>query len=122
MVVRIRFRRGRRFQRKPGKNRHVALAFASLLTPAALMAYVLGFWRLAADMGVAGQFGITGLFSHWQIWIVTAVLLHALSHMLNRYGRGGSLQVPRVLMFQGVPAGDPVEHVAGIAKQKATFR
>ena len=99
MILRVRLRRGRPIQRKQGKNRHVALAFGGLLIPAALMAYVLGFWRLASDMGLAGEFGITGLFSHWQIWMTLAALLHILAATLNKYGRGGDLHMPRVLNF-----------------------
>lgn len=99
MILRVRLQQGRPIQRKHGKNRHVALAFGALLIPAALMAYVLGFWRLASDMGLAGAFGITGLFSHWQIWIALAALLHLSASMLNKYGRGGDLQMPRVLTF-----------------------
>ena len=71
----------------------------ALLIPLALMAYVLGFWRLASDMGMAGEFGITGLFSHWQIWIPVAVMLQMTAAALNRYGRGGDLQLPRLLTF-----------------------
>jgi hypothetical protein len=79
----------------------------ALLIPLALMAYVLGFWRLASDMGMAGEFGITGLFSHWQVWIPVAVLLQMTAAVLNRYGRGGDLQLPRLLTFpsrSGKPA------------------
>jgi hypothetical protein len=64
------------------------------------MAYALGFWRLLADLGVAGQFAITGLFSHWQIWIVVGVLLSLAAVSFNRYGRGGELQVPRFLSLR----------------------
>jgi hypothetical protein len=99
MIVRIRLKSGRPIQRKRGKNRHVASGLAALLTPLALMAYVLGLWRLASDMGFAGEFGITGLFSHWQIWIPIAVLLQMTAAALNRYGRGGDLQLPRLLTF-----------------------
>jgi hypothetical protein len=110
MICRIRLKRGRRIQRKQGKNRHLALAFGALLVPAALMAYVLGLWRLAADMGMAGAFGITGLFSHWQIWMVAGVLLQAASAAFNRYGRSGGFQLPRLLSFRILPvkmASDP---------------
>src|SRR5580692_12006921 len=100
MLVRIRIQRGRFIHRKHGKNRHVALAIGSLLIPAALMAYALGFWRLASDMGMAGEFGIKGSFSHWQIWIGMAALLQATASVLNHYGRGGELHLPRVLTFQ----------------------
>src|SRR6185295_3568272 len=99
MIVRIRLKRGRLIRRKPGKNRELASAFAALLIPAALMAYVLGFWRLASDMGMAGEFGIEGLFSHWQIWIVLAAVLTITSSVLNRYSRSGVMRVPRILQF-----------------------
>jgi hypothetical protein len=88
MVVRIRFGKGPKVQRKRGKNRRAALAFASLLTPAAVMTAVLGIWRLAADLQWASNFAIrNGLFSHWQVWMVSAGLLQTGSHLLNRYGR-----------------------------------
>jgi len=103
MKVRIQFRTGRPVQRKTGKNRHLALAGGALLIPAALMAYVLGFWRLASDMGVAGEFGIRGVFSHWQLWMAVAAALHVAASVLNKYGRGGDLQVPRVLTPRILP-------------------
>jgi hypothetical protein len=90
MVVRIRFGRGPKIVRKRRKNRRVALAFASLLTPAALMMAALGLWRLAADLQWASNFAIrTGLFSHWQVWAGSAALLQAGAYYLNRYGRAG---------------------------------
>jgi hypothetical protein len=97
MIVRIRLGTGRPIQRRLGKNRDLALACGALLVPVALMAYVLGFWRLAADMGFAAEPGITGLFGHWQVGIGTAVFLHASSTTLNRYGRRGHFQIPQVL-------------------------
>jgi hypothetical protein len=100
MVVRIRLQTGRPLERKQGKNRHLALAFGALLVPAALMAYVLAIWSLASDMEMTGAFGITGFFSHWQIWIALAASLHAGSRYLNRYGRGHVVRIPRILMFR----------------------
>ncbi len=97
MIVRIRFPQGRPLQHRRGTNRQLSGAFGALLVPASLMAYSLGFWRLASDMGLAGQFGITGAFSHWQLWIGLGVILHAASISLSRYGRGGDLEMPRVL-------------------------
>jgi len=89
MVVRIRLGRGPKVERKRGKNRRVALALAALLTPAAVMAAALGVWRLAADLQWASNFAITdGLFSHWQVWLVSSGALQSGSHYLNRYGRG----------------------------------
>ena len=97
MIVKIRFPQGRRLQHRGGTNRAVSAAFGALLVPASLMAYSLGFWRLASDMGLAGQFDITGTFSHWQVWIGLGVILHTASIVLNRHGRGGDLELPRVL-------------------------
>ncbi|HEY1756491.1 MAG TPA: hypothetical protein VGG72_13910 [Bryobacteraceae bacterium] len=97
MIVRIRLGTGPPVQRKLGKNRHLALACGALLVPVSLMAYVLGFWRLASDMGFTAEPGITGVFGHWQVWIGAAVLLHAASSSLNHYGRRGQFQMPQVL-------------------------
>src|SRR5579871_5428478 len=100
MIVRIRLQRGRPIERTGRKNRGLALASGALLLPAALMAYVLGAWRLMSDMGMAGEFVIPGLFSHWQIWIAVAVLLHLCASTLTRYGRGEEVHFPRVLTFR----------------------
>jgi hypothetical protein len=88
MVVRIRLSSGTKLQRKRRKNQHVALAMASLLTPGAVMACVLAFWRLAADVNVTAQFPIAnGLFSHWQVWLALASSLQFCATLLNRYGK-----------------------------------
>lgn len=87
MLVRIRFGSGPTVARKRGKNRRVALACASFLTPAAVMTAALGIWRVAADLQWASNFAIhTGIFSHWQVWFGSAALLQTGSHFLNRYG------------------------------------
>ena len=117
MILRIKFARGRPIQRKHGKNRHVALAFGSLLTPLALMAYVLGLWRLASDMGMAGAFVITGVFSHWQIWMAIGALLQLFAWVLNRYGYFADFQMPRVLMFHQRPPG-----TAALPRRKISSR
>jgi hypothetical protein len=100
MIVRIHLGQGHPLRRASGKNRRLALASGALLIPAALMAYVLGFWRLASDLGVTNEFAIRGLFSHWQIWIVIAVVLHVAAGVLNRYGRGGEFHLPSALTFR----------------------
>ena len=88
MVVRIRLSSGTKVRRKQRKNQHVALATASLLTPAAVMACVLALWRLAADLNATGQFPIpNGLFSHWQVWLTLAASLQFCATILNRYGK-----------------------------------
>ena len=100
MMVRIKLQQGPPIQKKTGKNRLVASAIGTLLVPAALMAYVLGIWRLASDLGMAGEFAISGIFSHWQVWIALAALLHIASSSLSRYGSGGTLKGPRLLPFR----------------------
>jgi hypothetical protein len=68
-----------------------------LLAPLALMAYALGFWRLFADLGIAGEFALGGVYSHWQVWIATAAALHVAALVFNRYGRGEELRIPGAL-------------------------
>lgn len=52
----------------------------ALLTPAAVIALVLGLWRVTADLGWTEAFLISkGLFSHWQVWMALAILLQAAS-------------------------------------------
>lgn len=87
MIVRIRLGAGPKIRQKHRKNQHLALGLAALLTPAAVMAIVLAFWRLSADLRTTGDFPISaGLFSHWQIWTTIAVVLEFLAILLNRYG------------------------------------
>jgi len=97
MIVKIRFPQGRPRQHSGGTNRDLTAAFGALLIPASLMAYSLGFWRLAFDLGLAGHFDITGAFSHWQLWIGLGVVLHTAAIVLNRHARGGDLEMPHVL-------------------------
>ncbi len=90
MNVRIRLPRGIPIDSKTGKNRHMALTFASLLVPGAMMASVLAFWRLAADLSYTNEFAISeGVFSHWAPWAVIAIVLALIAQRLNHYGRSG---------------------------------
>jgi len=90
MVVRIRFRKGSKV-RRGRKNRRLAMAFASFLTPAAVMAAALGAWRVAEDVRLASAFVIRrGLLSHWQVWLALSVVLQTGSYLLNRYGRSSA--------------------------------
>ncbi|MGA2602167.1 MAG: hypothetical protein ABSH09_34815 [Bryobacteraceae bacterium] len=87
MQVRIRFQHGPTVRQKARKNRHVALASAALLTPAAVTAFVLSMWRLGADLGFARSFAVhTGILSHWQVWLAISVAIQFLAVVLNRYG------------------------------------
>jgi len=93
MIVRIRLHPGPKVKRMRRKNRHVALALAALITPAALVACLLGLWRLAADLDMAGRFAISaGLFSHWQVWFGCAAVLETIAIALNRYGQQKALR------------------------------
>jgi hypothetical protein len=62
--------------------------FSYLLTPVALVGYVLGFWRLGADLNWVGEFFVRrGLFSHWQVWIALAIITQVGAAHLNRNSR-----------------------------------
>lgn len=87
MNVRIRLRVGYALLIKLTR---LASAMAAILAPAAAMAFVLGLWRICADLKWTGEFAISrGVFSHWQVWIALAGLLWLCAAILNRYGRGG---------------------------------
>jgi hypothetical protein len=48
----------------------------ALLSPASVIALVLGLWRLTADLDWTGSFLIPqGFFSHWQVWFALAIAL-----------------------------------------------
>jgi len=91
MLVRIRLHGGPKVRQKKRKNRHVALASAALLTPAAVMAFVLSMWRLGSDLGFARSFAIrNGILSHWQVWLAISVAIQFVAVLLNRYGNPGT--------------------------------
>jgi len=97
MVIRIRLERGRPMKYKSGKNRKLSLAAGGLLVPFATIAYRMGVWRLAADMGAVAGLEQDGLWSHWQVWLPLGVLFHVCASTFTRYGLGGDLSWPRVL-------------------------
>ena len=60
--------------------------FAALLTPVAVLAGVLGVWRLGADPGWTNQFFIAnGLLSHWQAWFAVAIGVHTSARNLKKW-------------------------------------
>jgi hypothetical protein len=66
------------FKRVVETPQEVAPVLGYLMTPIALGAYVLGCWRLGADMGWMGEFFISrGLFSHWQVWLALGIGIQA---------------------------------------------
>ena len=92
MKVRLRLRGVPRLAHLRRRLRRAALGLAALMIPASLAAYALGFWRIAADLNLTGQFAISqGLFSHWQVWIALGAVIQGAAMTLSRYGRRGDL-------------------------------
>ena len=88
MVVKIRFGRGPVVSRRTGKNRHLALLAASMLTLGSISFTALGLWRLGTDLDWAGEFVVEqGLLSHWQVWIGAAVGVQYAAWRLTRYSK-----------------------------------
>ena len=89
MVVRIRFRRGPRVERRKGKNSRVAWVAAGLLTLGSVSCLVLGLWRLGVDFGWTANFVFPdgSVFSHWQIWLIASLAIQAAAWKLNQYGK-----------------------------------
>ncbi len=96
MIVRIRLDLGRKRGQRQRSNYGVALAAAALLSPAALVAFVLGAWSLSADLGWTGEFGIRqGIFARWQTWLIISLLMQVAALLLNRYGSSeGEVSMP----------------------------
>lgn len=86
MRIRLQFGPGARIAQRVSRDPDLALAVSVLMTPAAVLAGVLGLWGIAADLKWAGDFAISsGFFSHWQVWLAGAALLQLASRMLRRY-------------------------------------
>jgi hypothetical protein len=65
--------------------RRYAPVVSYLLTPVALVAYMLAFWRLGADLNWMGEFFISqGLLSRWQVWLALAIATQLAAKELNR--------------------------------------
>lgn len=95
MVVRIRWN-----SRPPGVPlvRTAALTMASLLTPSALIAFTLAFWRITADLRLTSDFFIaSGLWSHWQAWLISAGVMLALARLFDRYAREDDWQTDEAM-------------------------
>jgi len=56
-----------------------------LLSPVALIAAVMAFWRFGADAGWTDTFVVSdGLMSHWQVWLAIAIGIQWMSMRLDR--------------------------------------
>ncbi|HYI95766.1 MAG TPA: hypothetical protein VEX68_19655 [Bryobacteraceae bacterium] len=74
-----------RFKDVISKQRRYAPVVGYLMTPVALVGYVLAFWRLGADLNWLGEFFIAqGLFSRWQVWLAIAIVTQLVANQLNR--------------------------------------
>ena len=84
MLVRIRLC-GRR-DRGKDPQQSLALGLAALLTPSALIAFTVSFWSIAAHLRWTTDFFVSsGVFSHWQAWLIAAAVLFLAARVLNRY-------------------------------------
>jgi hypothetical protein len=73
----------------PLRSKEIALLFASLLAPSALIAFTLAGWIVASELRWTGEFFASeGLLSHWQFWLCIAAVLLGLARVLERYSRG----------------------------------
>ena len=65
-------------------ERQLANLLIILLTPASMVAFVFGLWRVGEDLGWTGAFVISdGFFSHWQVWLALAGALRLLAFWLQ---------------------------------------
>jgi hypothetical protein len=84
MLVRIRLYRRRDHAKDTQQS--LALGLAALLTPSALVAFTISFWSIAAHLHWTTDFFVSsGLFSHWQAWLIAAAVLFLAARVLNRY-------------------------------------
>lgn len=94
MKIKLRFPPGATVKQASGKNRHVALAVAALMTPATLVMSVMALWRLGSDLQMMTEFPITeGVWSHWQMWLAAAAASQVATVLLNRYGKTGQMGI-----------------------------
>jgi hypothetical protein len=73
------------WERTAETSQEVLRLVVAFLTPASVIAGVLGAWRLSSDLGWTDEFFIsTGLLSHWQVWFALAALLRTGAVSANR--------------------------------------
>ncbi len=61
-------------KRTVATSEQAADVLVALVTPSAVVASVMGLWRLTADLGWTESFPISnGFFSHWMVWIALAI-------------------------------------------------
>ena len=88
MIVRIKLRVGQNFIAPSHLDSKIASGVASLLTPAAVLCFVVAVWRVLADVNITEEFAIrAGFLSHWQVWLALGIGIQTASVLLDRYGR-----------------------------------
>ncbi len=61
-----------------------------LLSPVALIAAVMAFWRFGADAGWTDTFVVSnGFLSHWQVWLGIAAGIQWISSRLDQRVKRG---------------------------------
>jgi hypothetical protein len=61
-------------RRTVATSAQAADVLVALVTPSAVIALVMGLWRLTADLGWTETFPISaGFFSHWLVWVALAL-------------------------------------------------
>lgn len=111
MRVRIRLQYGPRVPRQRDLNRSAALAAATLLRPASVMAAVVAGWALAAEKGWSERFFVSGgMLADWWLWLAFALLLRAAAILLERFGRSWRPPKPPIL---DLGAEDPIRRDLG---------
>src|ERR1700690_3601926 len=61
-------------KRTVATSAQAADVLVALVTPSAVVALVMGIWRLTADLGWTETFPISsGFFSHWIVWVALAI-------------------------------------------------
>jgi hypothetical protein len=69
------------------RPRRFAPVVSYLMTPVALVGYMLAFWRLGADLNLVGEFFISnGLLSRWQVWLAIGIVTQVVAKELSRFG------------------------------------
>ena len=112
MVVKIRFGRGPMVSRRSGKNSRMARLASSVLTLVALGCASLGAWRVATDLGWAGDFVFAaGIQSHWQVWIAAAAGIQYAAWRLLRYATAAVLEDTQTVDVEPTPT----EHLKAAA-------
>ncbi len=68
-----------------------------ILTPVAVLAGVLGVWRLAADPGwTTGFFIADGLLSRYQLWFAVSICTQMSALILNRWVAGQKTELQQL--------------------------